>query len=60
MIQQLLIVLGALWVVSRCGSLASGGMDWLIQLAEKMLRKHPDRIPSLPLFARSSSWCWLV
>ena len=23
---------------------ASGGMDWLIQLAEKMLRKHPDRI----------------
>jgi len=23
---------------------ASGGMDWLIQLAEKMLRKHPDHI----------------
>ncbi len=23
---------------------ASGGMDWLIQLAEKMLRKHPERI----------------
>jgi len=23
---------------------ASGGMDWLIQIAEKMLRKHPDRI----------------
>jgi len=23
---------------------ASGGMDWLIQVAEKLLRKHPDRI----------------
>lgn len=23
---------------------ASGGMDWLIQIAERMLRKHPDRI----------------
>lgn len=23
---------------------ASGGMDWLIQLAEKTLRKHPERI----------------
>lgn len=23
---------------------ASGGMDWLIQLAEKLLRKHPNRI----------------
>jgi anaerobic C4-dicarboxylate transporter DcuB len=23
---------------------ASGGMDWLIQVAEKMLRKHPDHI----------------
>ena len=23
---------------------ASGGMDWLIQLAEKLLRRHPDRI----------------
>ena len=23
---------------------ASGGMDWMIQVAEKMLRKHPDRI----------------
>ncbi len=23
---------------------ASGGMDWLIQLAERLLRKHPDRI----------------
>lgn len=87
MILQLLIVLGALWVGSRYGSLAlgaisgiglallvfgfglkpgtpptdviyiiiaavtcagimqaSGGMDWLIQIAEKMLRKHPDRI----------------
>ena len=84
---QLLIVLGALYVGSRYGSLAlgaisgiglallvfgfglkpgtpptdviyiiiaavtcagvmqaSGGMDWLIQIAERMLRKHPDRI----------------
>ncbi len=90
MILQLLIVLGALWVGSRYGSLAlgaisgiglailvfafgmkpgtpptdviyiiiaavtcagimqaSGGMDWLIQLAEKMLRKHPDHITFL-------------
>ena len=23
---------------------ASGGMDWLIQIAEKLLRKHPERI----------------
>ena len=87
MIIQLLIVLGALYVGSRYGSLAlgaisgiglallvfgfglkpgtpptdviyiiiaavtcagvmqaSGGMDWLIQIAERMLRKHPDRI----------------
>ena len=87
MILQLLIVLGALWVGSRYGSLAlgaisgiglailvfgfglkpgtpptdviyiiiaavtcagimqsSGGMDWLIQIAEKLLRKHPDHI----------------
>ena len=90
MILQLCIVLGALWLGSRYGSLAlgaisgiglailvfgfgmkpgspptdviyiiiaavtcagimqaSGGMDWLIQLAEKMLRKHPDRITFL-------------
>ena len=90
MILQLLIVLGALWVGSRYGSLAlgaisgiglallvfgfglkpgtpptdviyiiiaavtcagimqaSGGMDWLIQMAEKLLRKHPDRITFL-------------
>ena len=90
MIIQLCIVLGALWVGSRYGSLAlgaisgiglailvfgfglkpgtpptdviyiiiaavtcagimqaSGGMDWLIQIAEKMLRKHPDRITFL-------------
>ena len=90
MIIQLLIVLGALWVGSRYGSLAlgaisgiglailvfcfslkpgtpptdviyiiiaavtcagimqaSGGMDWFIQIAEKMLRKHPDRITFL-------------
>ena len=87
MILQLCIVLAALWVGSRYGSLAlgaisgiglailvfgfglepgspptdviyiiiaavtcagimqaSGGMDWLIQLAEKFLRKHPARI----------------
>ena len=90
MILQLLIVLGALWVGSRYGSLAlgaisgiglailvfafgmkpgtpptdviyiiiaavtcagvmqaSGGMDWLIQLAEKLLRKHPSSITFL-------------
>ena len=90
MIIQLCIVLGALWVGSRYGSLAlgaisgiglallvfgfglkpgtpptdviyiiiaavtcagimqaSGGMDWLIQIAEKMLRRHPDRITFL-------------
>ena len=90
MIVQLLIVLLALYVGSRYGSLAlgaisgiglallvfgfglkpgspptdviyiiiaavtcagvmqaSGGMDWLIQIAEKMLRKHPDRITFL-------------
>ena len=90
MILQLLIVLGALWVGSRYGSLAlgaisgiglallvfgfglkpgspptdviyiiiaavtcagimqaSGGMDWLIQIAERLLRKHPDRITFL-------------
>ncbi len=90
MIIQLFIVLLALWVGSRYGSLAlgaisgiglailvfgfcmkpgspptdviyiiiaavtcagimqaSGGMDWLIQIAEKMLRKHPNRITFL-------------
>jgi anaerobic C4-dicarboxylate transporter DcuB len=90
MIIQLLIVLIALWVGSRFGSLAlgaisgiglailvfgfglkpgtpptdviyiiiaavtcagmlqaSGGMDWMIQIAERMLRKHPDRITFL-------------
>ncbi|MCR5131111.1 MAG: anaerobic C4-dicarboxylate transporter [Prevotella sp.] len=90
MVIQLLVVLLALWVGSRYGSLAlgaisgiglallvfgfgmkpgspptdviyiiiaavtcagimqaSGGMDWLIQIAEKMLRKHPDRITFL-------------
>lgn len=26
---------------------ASGGMDWLIQVAERLLRKHPDRITFL-------------
>ncbi len=90
MILQLCIVLSALWVGSRYGSLAlgaisgiglailvfgfglkpgnpptdviyiiiaavtcagimqaSGGMDWLIQIAERLLRKHPDRITFL-------------
>ncbi|MBO6217801.1 MAG: C4-dicarboxylate ABC transporter, partial [Prevotella sp.] len=90
MIIQLLIVLAALWVGSRYGSLAlgaisgiglailvfgfgmkpgspptdviyiiiaavtcagimqaSGGMDWLIQIAERLLRKHPERITFL-------------
>ncbi|MBQ2525096.1 MAG: anaerobic C4-dicarboxylate transporter, partial [Prevotella sp.] len=90
MIIQLLIVLLALWVGSRYGSLAlgaisgiglailvfgfglkpgtpptdviyiiiaavtcagvlqaSGGMDWMIQVAERLLRKHPDRITFL-------------
>lgn len=87
MVVQLLIVLGALYVGSRYGSLAlgaisgiglaililcfglrpgtpptdviyiivaavtcagimqaSGGMDWLIQISERLLRKHPDHI----------------
>ena len=87
MILQLCIVLGALWLGSRYGSLAlgaisgiglailvfgfgmkpgtpptdviyiiiaavtcaavlqaAGGMDWLIQIAERALRKHPDHI----------------
>ena len=90
MILQLLIVLAALYVGSRYGSLAlgaisgiglailvlgfgmkpgnpptdviyiiiaavtcagimqaAGGMDWLIQIAEKMLRKHPEHITFL-------------
>ena len=90
MFVQLLIVLLALWVGSRYGSLAlgaisgiglailvfgfglkpgtpptdviyiiiaavtcagvlqaSGGMDWMIQIAERLLRKHPDRITFL-------------
>ncbi len=90
MIIQLLIVLAALYVGSRYGSLAlgaisgiglailvfgfglkpgtpptdviyiiiaavtcagtlqaSGGMDWMIQIAERMLRKHPDHITFL-------------
>lgn len=87
MILELLVVLAALYVGSRYGSLAlgaisgiglailvfgfqmkpgtpptdviyiiiaavtcagilqaAGGMDWMIQIAEKLLRKHPDRI----------------
>jgi len=93
MILQLLIVLAALYIGSRYGSLAlgaisgiglailvlgfglepgtpptdviyiiiaavtcagilqaSGGMDWLIQLAEKLLRKNPGRITILAPF----------
>ena len=34
--------------VTCAGTLqASGGMDWMIQLAEKMLRRHPDHITFL-------------
>lgn len=29
---------------------ASGGMDWMIQIAEKLLRKHPDRITLMAPF----------
>ncbi len=29
---------------------ASGGMDWMIQIAEKILRKHPERITILAPF----------
>ncbi len=29
---------------------ASGGMDWMIQIAERMLRKHPERITLLAPF----------
>ncbi len=93
MIIELLIVLIALWIGARYGSLAlgaisgiglailvfafqlepsspptdviyiiiaavtcagilqaSGGMDWMIQIAEKLLRKHPDRITILAPF----------
>lgn len=90
MIVELIVVLVALWIGARYGSLAlgvisgiglavlvfgfhlrpgnpptdviyiiiaavtcagilqaSGGMDWMIQIAEKMLRKHPNRITLL-------------
>ena len=93
MIVELLVVLGALWIGARYGSLAlgaisgiglailvfgfhlkpstpptdviyiiiaavtcagmlqaSGGMDWMIQIAEKILRKHPDRSTLLAPF----------
>lgn len=93
MIVELLVVLVALWVGARYGSLAlgaisgiglailvfcfqlkpgnpptdviyiiiaavtcagmlqaSGGMDWMIQIAEKILRKHPERITILAPF----------
>lgn len=93
MVIELIIVLAALWVGARYGSLAlgaisgiglailvfgfqlkpstpptdviyiiiaavtcagmlqaSGGMDWMIQIAEKLLRKHPNRITLLAPF----------
>ena len=93
MIVELLVVLLALWVGARYGSLAlgaisgiglailvfgfglkpgnpptdviyiiiaavtcagilqaSGGMDWMIQIAERILRKHPERITILAPF----------
>lgn len=93
MIVELLVVLVALWIGARYGSLAlgaisgiglavlvfgfqmkpgepptdviyiiiaavtcagmlqaSGGMDWMIQIAERMLRKHPERITILAPF----------
>ncbi len=93
MIVELLVVLVALWVGARYGSLAlgaisgiglailvfgfglkpgnpptdviyiiiaavtcagmlqaSGGMDWMIQIAERILRKHPERITLLAPF----------
>ena len=93
MIVELLVVLVALWVGARYGSLAlgaisgiglailvfcfhlkpgtpptdviyiiiaavtcagmlqaSGGMDWMIQIADRLLRKHPERITILAPF----------
>lgn len=93
MIVQLLVVLTALWIGARYGSLAlgaisgiglavlvfcfhlkpgnpptdviyiiiaavtcagalqaSGGMDWMIQIAERLLRRHPERITILAPF----------
>ncbi len=93
MIVELLVVLVALWIGARYGSLAlgaisgiglavlvfgfqlkpgtppteviyiiiaavtcagilqaSGGMDWMIQIAERILRKHPERITILAPF----------
>ena len=93
MIVELLVVLIALWIGARYGSLAlgaisgiglavlvfgfslkpgnpptdviyiiiaavtcagmlqaSGGMDWMIQIAERILRKHPERITILAPF----------
>ncbi len=93
MIVELLVVLVALWIGARYGSLAlgaisgiglavlvfgfqmepgnppsdviyiiiaavtcagmlqaAGGMDWMIQVAERLLRKHPDRITILAPF----------
>jgi len=48
-IDVILIIIAAI----TCAGImqASGGMDWLVQLAEKLLRKHPNNITFLaPLF----------
>jgi anaerobic C4-dicarboxylate transporter DcuB len=34
-------------VTCACTLQASGGMDWMIQMAEKLLRKHPEHITFL-------------
>ena len=48
-IEVMLIIIAAI----TCAGImqASGGMDWLIQLAEKVLRKHPNNITFLAPFA---------
>jgi len=48
-IDVILIIIAAI----TCAGImqAAGGMEWLIQLTEKMLRKHPDNITFLAPFA---------
>ena len=48
-IDVMLIIIAAI----TCAGImqASGGMDWLVQLAEKLLRKHPNNITFLAPFA---------
>ena len=48
-IDVMLIIIAAI----TCAGImqASGGMDWLVQLAEKVLRKHPNNITFLAPFA---------